>query len=115
MFCVPFSLAPGNFTDPEGVGMEDLALRTRKQENCPRPLFIYARVELALLVRTRESWQADQPCNYSGPEPGLWVGPPQYPPHLGSAGAHEGTSFADPKLQNLHDIGQQQDVQEELK
>ena len=36
-----------------------------------------------------------------------------HPPCLWSAGACEGTGPADPKLQDLHDTGQQQDTQEE--
>lgn len=38
----------------------------------------------------------------------VWV---QHLPHQWSAGTRERASPADPKLQNLHDIGQQQDIQ----
>jgi hypothetical protein len=39
--------------------------------------------------------------------PGLWVGPPQHLCHLWTAGA------TDPKLQDLHVTGQQQDIRKE--
>lgn len=38
--------------------------------------------ELTLVVKMGESWWTDQLCNYLGPEAGLWVVPPQDPPHL---------------------------------
>ena len=44
---------------------------------------------------------------------GLWVGPPQYPPHIWTAVAFEVVGPADPKLQDLHDTRQQQYIQEE--
>lgn len=54
------------------------------------------------------SWRADQiPLR---PNPGLWIGVPQHPPHGGTAGAHEGASPTEPKPQDPHDTGQQQDV-----
>ena len=36
--------------------------------------------ELALVVKTGESWQTDQPCNYPGPEPRLCVAHPNIHP-----------------------------------
>lgn len=38
--------------------------------------------ELTLVMSASQSWKADQPCNYAGTEPGLWVGAPQYLPLL---------------------------------
>lgn len=53
------------------------------------------------------------PATSQGLEPELWVGPPQYPPHLWTAGECEVVGPAGLKLQNLHDARQQQDIQEE--
>lgn len=50
---------------------------------------------------------------FSDPDPGLWVGPLQYPSHLWTAGVRRATS-TDPKLQDFHDTGLQQDNWEEF-
>ena len=60
-----------------------------------------------------ESGWADQLSYHSGPDPGFWIGTPQHLTHLWVAGAHERTGPTDPKLQNLHDTGQQQNIREE--
>jgi len=49
----------------------------------------------------------------SGPDLGLWIGPSQHLPHGWIAGVHEGAGPTDPKLQDLHDTGQQQGIREE--
>lgn len=56
---------------------------------------------------------ADQPCNCTGTEPELKLGPTQHPPYLWSAGAKKGVSPADLNLQDLHNTGQQYDIQKE--
>ena len=56
------------------------------------------------------SWRADQLKHHQGPDPGLGGGPPQHLPHLSTLGAGEGSWPADPKLQDLHDTGQQQEI-----
>lgn len=55
----------------------------------------------------------DQLSFHPGLHPGFWVVPPQYLPHLWTAGALEETPHADPKLRDLHDTGQQQYIWEE--
>lgn len=52
---------------------------------------------------------AHQPCKNQGPE----SGPPKYP-HLLSPGTCEETGLANPKTDNFHNLGQQQDNQEEI-
>jgi hypothetical protein len=65
-------------------------------------------------VWVQENWQADETSYHQCPDSGLWVGPPQYHlPHLWMTGAQEGVSPTDPKLQDLYDLRQQQDIQEE--
>lgn len=56
-------------------------------------------------MREVGSWRADQLCNYPGSESGLGVDLPQHLPHLCSAGAHEGMSPEDSKLQDVHNNG----------
>lgn len=66
---------------------------------------------LPLVVRTRRSRQADQPCNYGYElEPRIWVGSTQHPPRICSVGGHEGAHPADPKLQDLQDTRQKQGI-----
>ena len=48
---------------------------------------------------------AAQPYSCRGSNSGWWLDLPQYPPHLWSAGACEGTWPTDPKLQDLHNTG----------
>lgn len=114
--------SPGQHSraDHHGVGVGESTLRAWKLENWPCPLLISSSSELfrAMLESAlrwwgqgRASWPAAQPCNYPGPEGGLWVGPPQIP-HLWSVGASKGNGPADPKMQNLHNTGQQQESQE---
>jgi hypothetical protein len=68
--------------------------------------------EIALVSLAQESWPTDQLINNPGLDPRLWVGPPRHLSHLWTAGGYEGASPADPKLQSLHDTGQQ-DIWEE--
>ena len=65
--------------------------------------------ELALVVWVWESWWADQFRYHPGPGSGLCVGPP----NIYGARACKGACIADPKLQDLHHTGWQQDIQEE--
>ena len=60
-----------------------------------------------------ENWWADQPSYHRGPQPGLWVSPPQDSPYLCIAGTFEGARPVDLKLQDLHGVGQQRVNQEE--
>lgn len=46
--------------------------------------------------------------------PVLWVGPPQPLPHLLSARIWEGTDPMESQPQDLHNLGQQQDIKEEF-
>ena len=50
---------------------------------------------------------------HPNPDPGHSVGQPQNLYHLRMVGTHERASPTDPKLQDLHDTGQQKDNQEE--
>jgi hypothetical protein len=58
----------------------------------------------------RESCQVHQLSFHLGPDPMLWVGL-KHLPHLLTAGACEGTSPTDPKLEDLHDTGYLREVQ----
>lgn len=60
----------------------------------------------------RESWQVDQPNNHPSPEEGLWVGLLQPPLDLWTTGECKEDEPTDPKHQNLHDTGEQQNIQE---
>ena len=112
---------PGSYSraGPEGEGVGEQTTRTGKWENWPHPFAHHCKRrtcqnnarELALVVRTRESWRADQPCKYPGPESGLTNA--NIHPHAGSAGVHEGTGHAAPRLEQFHNTGKQQDNQEE--
>jgi hypothetical protein len=44
---------------------------------------------------------------------GLWIGSTEHLPHWWTVGGCEGANSTNPKLQNLHDTGQQQDIWEE--
>lgn len=68
---------------------------------------------LALVVLEQEGWQTDQLSFYLGPDPSLWVHRPQHQPHLWTAGWYKGEGPADPKLEDLHDPGQPEDIQED--
>ena len=69
--------------------------------------------ELAPVVWVQESWGADQLSYYKGQIQGSELAHPnicpicELPEHL------KGASPVDPKLQDLHDTGQQQDILEE--
>ena len=68
---------------------------------------------LTLVVRIRENQCSVQLSYHPGPDPGSQIIPPQNLYYLCRVGAPEKASPADPKLQALHDTGQQQDDQEE--
>jgi hypothetical protein len=53
-------------------------------------------------------WSDDQLTELSGPDPGIWIGPPHCLPHPRIARVNEGASPTD-----LHDTEQNQDIQEE--
>lgn len=62
-------------------------------------------VSFSLVVWAQESWQADQFSYLPGPDPGTGVGQPQHLPHPYLLENVKGASFADPKLQDLHETG----------
>jgi hypothetical protein len=66
------------------------------------------REELALVA-----WVPSELKYHSGPDPGFWIGPPQLLHHRWTAEVHERAGPSDPKLQELHDIGQQKDKEKE--
>lgn len=66
-------------------------------------LHLGSKEELALVAWVLVSLWADQLSYYPGSHPGLWVGPPR----LWVAGACEGASPAQQKLQDRHNSGQQ--------
>ena len=59
--------------------------------------------------------RSDQLSYHPGTRPGLWVGTPQPLSHLRPAGARDGTSPVELRLQDLHDSGQQQDTLEKIR
>ena len=62
----------------------------------------------------QESWWADQLSYHPGTDPDYKLAHPQHLPHLNELVEHlNGAVFEDPKLQDLHDTGQQRDIQEE--
>lgn len=67
-------------------------------------------LEPTLMAMTGEIWQADQVCDFTGPETVLWVDPLQNPPYLYSARAREGAVPEYPKVQDLYNTGQQQAI-----
>lgn len=69
-------------------------------------------VKLTLVSWVQEIWWAHQIRFYPGTDTGHYVGPPQHLPHLWTAEAYEGAGPIDPKLQGLHDPGQQQKIWE---
>lgn len=90
----------------------ELALATWAQETWPLPEQ-YRRFGLGR-VWAQESCQTDQCSYHPGPDMRLWAGPPQYLLHLWAAGTCEEADPTETK-QDLHDLGQQQDFQEESK
>lgn len=61
----------------------------------------------------RASWGTDQHSYHPGPEPELQVGPPQQPPYLCTVGAGKVIEPTDPKFQNPHDTGKQEEFLKE--
>ena len=68
--------------------------------------------ELALVVQIRKSQHADQLSYHPDPDPGLYIALSQNL-YLRMFGIHERASPADPNLQDLHGVGQQQNNWEE--
>ena len=69
--------------------------------------------ELAPVVWMQKSWQADQLKYLSGPNAGPLMGlPHNLPPSINCWSAWR-AGPTDPKLQDLHDTRQQQDIQEQ--
>jgi hypothetical protein len=66
--------------------------------------------DLALVTWAQESWQADQLTQLPPKHKSISL---SWSTLTWSAGACEGAGSTDPKLQDLHDTGQQQDVWEE--
>lgn len=58
--------------------------------------------ELVLVAQVQESREADQLSYHPGPDPAS--------PHLRTPGAFNRAGPSEPKLQDLHDTGQQQDI-----
>lgn len=72
--------------------------------------------ELTLIVKTGEIWRSDQLCNYQAQNQDYALAHPIYNllEHGGGGGAVAGRdSPVDPGQQDLHDTGQQWDVQKE--
>lgn len=70
---------------PEGVGVEELTLRTEPQPltHCCKGWTRQGNAgELVLVVRMAESRWVDESCNHIGPGPELWVSTPQHLFHL---------------------------------
>jgi hypothetical protein len=64
-------------------------------------------------AQIRGSWHSDQLRYHPGSDPRLWLVPPQSLYYLLMVGMCGRASPAEPKLQDLHDAGQQQDNWEE--
>jgi len=113
-----WKMPPPTITAPHHrVG--ELAPGSWVQESCPCPsptatlkrlgpvLHLSNTIELALVAWIQESWQTDQLSYYSGSD---LVGPLQHPPHLWTAGPHDGASL---QTQSCN-TGQHQDIGEEF-
>jgi hypothetical protein len=94
------------------------ASRSWEQESWFYPLLAMALgvlgravLESLLVVWMQVSWWADQLSYLAGPNPGLWVANFYLMYEL--LRVCGGASPADPKLQDLHDTGQKQDIWEE--
>ena len=96
---------------PEGIKADELALPPADGA-IGQPSWSHSG-ELLLMVKIGECWQADQLSYHPGPDPELWVGPPQSLYYLQMVGICEKISPAVPKQQDLHDARQQQDNWEE--
>lgn len=57
-----------------------------------------------------KNWKAGQLSYHLSQDPGLWVGSPQHLPHLWATEMYEGAGPEDPRLQDLHDTGKQQNT-----
>lgn len=65
------------------------------------------------MLWAQESWQGDWLSCHLGPHQCIWDYTSQQWPHAWTARAYERASFADQKLQELHDTGQPQNIQEQ--
>jgi hypothetical protein len=76
----------------------------------PHPSLVSCRAHhrsLPAVHWTKENWLGLSGVGLSSPSP------PKHLPYLGADGAHEGAGPPEPKLQDLHDSEQQQDIREE--
>ena len=107
---------------PEGVGVGDPTLRTRKQENWPHPLPHGCKGWTHQDNAGSSPWWWGQgrtgrltnPATTQTQYQGYGLTHPLHSPHQWSAGECEGTGPADTTLQDFHNMGQQQDNQEEF-
>jgi hypothetical protein len=119
--CSTWQNWPGPCTTPGkhsrfGSGGLDLLLRTWEQERWPCPMLAAVLGELSGAVLESLSWWcrhrwADGLTNSVITQAQIQWHELNY--HLWTAGVHEEASFRDPKLQDLYDTGQQQDIWEE--
>lgn len=65
------------------LGSDEVFLAAYYSSSCFFHMFLKMwPLGLTLMARTRENWWANQPYNYPGPEPWLWIGPPDsHPTH----------------------------------